>query len=74
MTVHQMALLKTLKTLAIMFLAGFVAAVLLHFVPLNYILIGFSIGMLGFLLKLMYDTNLSWARDELEKRHIDNRR
>ena len=74
MTVHQMALLKTLKMLAFMFLAGFVAAVLLNFIPLNYILIAFSVGVLGFLLKLTYDMNLSWARDELEKRHIDNRR
>jgi hypothetical protein len=61
MTAKQTALINVAKMLGVAVLAGAVTSLLLIFVPLPYIGIGFCVGMLVYLCKMLYDLELAKA-------------
>jgi hypothetical protein len=72
MTAHKLALIKTAKVVGLAFGLGLVFALLFHFVPLDVLMIAGAAILTIFMAKMVYDMNLSQAREELRERNIDN--
>jgi hypothetical protein len=71
MTAHKLALIKTTKMIVSGFGLGIIVAVLLNYVPFDYLLIAVASVMTIFMAKMLYNMNLSQAKEELQERNID---